>query len=79
MMRMAWNFLRIPLLAVLTVLAPVVRLVLGGLSLVSLLMAGFYSLELPYRAFPVLGMVAAAVGLALSLSLYYLLLRALSA
>jgi hypothetical protein len=79
MIRMAWNVLRIPLLALLTVFAPVARLILGGLSLLSLLMAGFYALELPYRAFPVLGMVGAAVGLAVSLSLYHLLLRALAA
>ena len=78
MMRVTWNILRIPLLAVLAVLAPVARLVLGGLSLVSLLMAGFYSLELPYRAFPVMGLLGAAVGLALLLSLYQLLLRSLS-
>jgi len=79
MTRFAWHILRFLLLALLTVFAPVARLVLGGLSLLSLLMAGFYTLELPYRAFPVLGMVGVAVGLALSLSLYHALLRILSA
>ena len=78
MLGIAWNILRITLLATMTVLAPVARVGLGALSLLSLLIAGIYSLELPYRAFPVMGMLGVALGLALLLILYQLILRSLS-
>ena len=68
-----------PIAALLAICEPLVRVILAGLALLFVLIAGFFALVLPLHAFPFFGMLGAAVGLVLLLALYHAVLRALSA
>ena len=59
--------------AVLGLLEPLARLVLGSLAALALLLSGFYAFAVPFKAFPVFGLLGAA----LTLTLLAGLLRAL--
>lgn len=73
-----WQVLRIPALALLSILEPLVRIVLSGGALLLVLTALFYrALGMP--RFPFWTVLALGVGSALLLALYYALLRLLSA
>jgi hypothetical protein len=76
---LAWALVRVPVAALLAICEPLVPVVLAGLALLFLLIAGFFALVLPLHAFPFFGMLGAAMGLILLLALYYALLRAFSA
>lgn len=73
-----WTIVRLPVAALLAICEPVVRVVLAGLALLSVVTAGFFALVQPARAVPLMGMLGVAVGLLLLLALYYAILRALS-
>jgi hypothetical protein len=77
-LRVLWHLVRLPVFALLIMAAPLVRLVLGGLSLLSLLAALFYEFfsALPHPPFWSLLGFAAACGL--TLLLYERLLRLFS-
>lgn len=75
----AWTAIRLPTLALLVILEPVVRLLLAGGALLMTLTAIFYAIVRPAPAGPVLGMVGVAVGLFLLLAVYYALLKAVRA
>lgn len=76
-LRLSWAALRLPALALLVILEPVVKMLLAGAALLITLTAVFLSLVRPISAFPLAGMLATAAGLALLLALYYALLRRL--
>lgn len=76
--RALWAMVRLPLLALLGVLEPLVRLLLVGGALLMTLTAIFFALVQPISTFHFLGMLGLAAGLVLLLSLYYALLRVLS-
>ena len=76
---LAWTLVRAPVAALLAICEPLVRVILAGLALLFVLIAGFFALVLPLHAFPFFGMLGAAVGLVLLLALYHAVLRALSA
>lgn len=75
--RLVWTAVRLPILALLVILEPVVRLVLAAGALLTTLTAGFYALVRPATHVPVWGMLAIAVGCFLLLALYYVVLNAL--
>ena len=70
--------MRLPVFALLVVAAPLVRLVLGGLGLLSLLAALFYEFFSPLPHPPFWTLLGFAVGCGLTLLLYERLLRLLS-
>ena len=72
-----WLLIRLPVLTLLTILAPVLRVLLGSLALLGVVMALFWKLVGPPH-FPFVGMLAASVGCALALAGYNALLRLLS-
>jgi hypothetical protein len=74
----SWTAIRLPCLAVLIVLEPVVRLVFAGSALLIVLAAFFFACVRPHTA-PFWGMLGVAVGAVFILALYYALLRLLSA
>ena len=74
---LAWAALRLPLLALLVILEPVVKVLLAGSALLIALTAVFFSLLRPLSSFPLGGMLAVAASLVLLLALYYSLLRLL--
>jgi hypothetical protein len=76
---LAWALVRVPVAALLAICEPLVRVILAGLALLFVLIAGFFALVLPLHAFPFFGMLGSAVGLVLLLALYHAVLRALSA
>lgn len=72
-----WQAVRIPALALLVILEPLVRVILAGAALLIVLTALFYrALGMPH--FPFWTMLAFGIGSALLLALYYALLRLLS-
>lgn len=72
-----WQAVRIPALAFLVILEPIVRVILAGAALLIVLTALFYrALGAPH--FPFWTMLAFGIGSALLLALYYALLRLLS-
>jgi hypothetical protein len=77
-LRALWALVRLPLLALLGVLEPLVRVLLAGGALLMTLTAIFFVLVQPISTFPFWGMLGLAAGLVLLLSLYYALLRLLS-
>ena len=75
--RFAWNVLRLPLLAFLITLLPIVQFTLSAVALVSLVTAFLFKfLALPN--FPFWGMLGFSVGCALLLIAYQALLHLLS-
>ena len=77
-LRVLWHLVRLPVFALLVVAAPLVRLVLGGLGLLSLLAALFYEFFSPLPHPPFRTLLGFAVGCGLTLLLYERLLRLLS-
>ena len=73
-----WQGVRIPALAFLVILEPVVRLVLAASALLLVLTALFYrAIGMPH--FPFWTMLALGIGSLLLLALYYALMRVLCA
>jgi len=74
----AWTMIRLPVLALLIILEPVVRFLLAGLALLVTLNALFFAALRPLSAFPFWGMLAFAVGCVALLAVYHAALRVLS-
>lgn len=64
--------------ALLGLLEPLVRLVLGSLAVLALLVSGFYAFAVPFKAFPVFSLLGAAIALILLSSLWRALRNALT-
>ena len=77
-LRVLWHLVRLPVFAVLMLAAPLVRLALGGLGLLSLLAAFFYQFFSPLPHPPFWSLLGFAVGCGLTLVLYERLLRLFS-
>jgi hypothetical protein len=77
-LRLLWNMVRLPLLAVLTLLEGAAQTVLGGLAFLSLLTALFFEYATPATRFPFWETVAFSGACVLTLVLYYATIRALS-
>lgn len=77
--RALWTALRLPVLTLLVILEPVVRLVLAGFALLMTLTALFFACLRPLSAFPFWGMLAAALGAVGLLAAYYAVVRLFSA
>lgn len=77
-LRALWHVVRLPVFAILVLAAPLVRLALSALGLLSLLAAVFYEFfsALPHP--PFWSLLGFAVGCGLTLLLYERLLRLLS-
>jgi hypothetical protein len=75
----AWTLIRVPVLALLVILEPVVRVILAGFALLMALTAFFWAALLGLSGFPFFRMLALAIGAWLLLALYYALMRWLSA
>lgn len=69
---------RLPLLALLVILEPLVRFVLSGTALLGVLMALLLEFSGAAPKFPFWGMMTFSLGCFFALALYYVLLRALS-
>lgn len=76
-LRALWLVIRLPAFALLAILAPVARLLLGSLALLGVLMALFWKLLGPPH-FPFIAMLGASIGCGLALAGYEALLRLLS-
>ena len=75
-----WIAARLPVLTLLVILEPVVRVLLAGFSLLFVLVAFVLELTAPATLHvPFWGMLAMGIGCAWLLALYYLLVRVLSA
>jgi hypothetical protein len=79
LLRLGWATVRLPILALLVIFEPVVKVLLAGSALLLALTAAFFVLVRPISAFPLAGMLGVAAGSVLLLALYYAILRALSA
>jgi hypothetical protein len=79
LLRAVWALFRLPLLAILVILEPLVRVLLGAFALLLVLAALFFELATPRASIPVWGMLTTAVGCVTLLALYYAILRLLSA
>jgi hypothetical protein len=77
-LRVLWHLVRLPVFAVLLLAAPLVRLALGALGLLSLLAAVFYQFFSPLPHPPFWSLLGFAVGCGLTLVLYERLLRLFS-
>jgi hypothetical protein len=75
---LAWQVVRLPVLAFLLILEPVVRLVLSSAALLGVLTAFLFEFSAAAPTFPFWGMVAISVGCMLALMAYYAFLRLLS-
>ena len=73
-----WQAVRLPTLAFLIIIEPIVRVVLAGGALLLVLTAFFYRLFTPVPHFPFWSLLAMGIGSMLLLMLYYALLRLLS-
>jgi hypothetical protein len=72
-----WQVVRLPALAFLVILEPIVRFILAASALLLVLTALFYrAIGMPH--FPFWTMLALGIGSALLLALYYALMRVLS-
>jgi hypothetical protein len=77
-MRLLWHFVRLPLFALLAILAPVVSYVLCGLASLLVLLAFFFEFLSPLPDFPFWEMLALGVACGLLMMGYGALMRALS-
>jgi hypothetical protein len=77
-LRVLWQLVRLPVFAVLVLAAPLVRLALGALGLLSLLAALFYQFFSPLPHPPFWSLLGFAVGCGLTVVLYERLLRLFS-
>ena len=76
-LRAVWACIRLPVLALLVILEPLVRFALGTLALLLVLTALFFE-AVSSRAIPFWGMLGTAVGCVALLALYERLIRGLS-
>ena len=74
-----WAVVRFPVLAILVILEPVVRVLLAGVALLVTLNALFLAALRPLSVFPFWSMLGFAVGCVALLAVYYTALRLLSA
>ena len=77
-LRLLWNAVRLPLLAVLTLLVPVVEVVCGGLLLLGLLVSIAFKISGAGAHYPFWPMVALSLGFGLFVILYHALIALLS-
>lgn len=77
--RAAWTALRLPILALLVVLEPVIRVVLAGFALLMTLTALFFACLRSLSDFPFWGMLGVAIGAFGLLAAYYAVVRLFSA
>jgi hypothetical protein len=77
-LRLIWTVIRLPIVAVLVLCAPLVRFVLGSLTLLMVIAAAVWALEKPLGSAPVVSLLAGAFALASLQLVYRLLLRVLS-
>ena len=75
---MAWDVVRLPLLAVLVFLAPVVEFVCGGLLLLGLLVSIAFKISGAAAHYPFWPMVGLSLGFGLFVILYHALIALLS-
>lgn len=76
--RFGWNVIRLPIIATLTVVEPVVRTALAGIALLGIATALFSEFVVRAPNFPFWPMIGVSVGSALLLMLYYALMRVFS-
>src|SRR5438477_6645592 len=74
-----WAVIRLPILALLVILEPLILLLRAGSALLITLTAFFFKLVTPHDPVPRWGMLGIAVGGVMILAVYYALLRLLSA
>lgn len=75
-----WKLLRFPVVALMIILEPIARLLLAGFALLMTLTAFFLKLVMPPQAHaPLWTLLAIAVGCMAVLTVYYAILRILSA
>lgn len=77
--RFSWNVVRLPIVATLAVLEPVVRTILAGIALLGILTALFSEFIVRAPNFPFWPMIGVSVGSALLLMVYYAVMRVFSA
>ena len=77
-LRLVWNAVRLPLLAVLVFLAPVVEFVCGGLLLLGLLVSVAFKISAASAHFPFWPMVDLSLGFGLFVILYHAVIALLS-
>lgn len=77
--RFSWNVVRLPIVATLAVLEPVVRTILAGIALLGILTALFSEFVVRAPNFPFWPMIGVSVGSALLLMVYYAVMRVFSA
>jgi hypothetical protein len=75
---LAWDLLRLPLLAVLTLLAPAVEFVCGGLLIFGILVSIAFRISGVGATFPFWHMIGASLGFGAFIVLYYGLIALLS-
>lgn len=73
-----WQAIRLPLLALLKILEPIVSTVLAAAALLGVLTALFWKLASDRPHFPFFGVIALSVGCFLLLTLYHAAIRLLS-
>ena len=78
MLRLLWHAVRLPILAVLIVLEPIVSAVLLLASLLGILSTFLFEFASAVEDFPFWTMLALSVGMALALFAYYGLIRLFS-
>ena len=77
--RFSWKVVRLPIIATLAVLEPVVRTILAGFALLGILTALFSEFVVRAPNFPFWPMIGVSVGSALLLMAYYAVMRVFSA
>lgn len=77
-LRLLWHAVRLPLLAVLTLLVPVVEFVCGGLLLLGLLVSIAFKISGAGAHYPFWHMVGLSLGFGLFVILYHALIALLS-
>ena len=77
-MNFSWHAVRLPLLAILSLLEPVVCFVLAGLAILGIMVALFRELAGSASGVPLWGMLTFSGGALALLALYYALIRLLS-
>jgi len=77
-LRVAWDVVRLPLLAVLTLLAPVVQTLCAGLMLIGIVVSIAFKISAAGPHFPFWHMIGISLGFGAFVIVYYGLIRLLS-
>jgi len=77
-LRLAWHAIRLPCLALLVVMEPLVRSVLSTIAVLGVIFACFFAFLVKLPHFPFWMMLGISAGFAFLLVLYYLLIRLFS-